>query len=126
MIHRAFLLALVAAVAAPAYAEAAYFAAIDDVPLPPGFREREGGWSFAGEAGRIVEAEALGSASGVAVREFYDETLPALGWSASPQADGALVFVRGRESLSFSVRSEGGLTLIGVRLVTRPASMAPD
>jgi hypothetical protein len=125
MIHRALALTI-AALSAPASAEAAYFAAIDDVPLPPGFAEREGGWSFAGEAGRIVEAEAVGAASGLAVRVFYAETLPALGWSASPQSDGALVFVRGRESLSFFVRGEGGATRLSARLVTRPAAMAPD
>jgi hypothetical protein len=120
MIPRVLLISAALTLAAPAFAQTAYFAAIDDVPLPAGFAEIGGGWSFAGAAGRIVEARARGSAGGLAVRDFYDAALPPLGWSLSPQADGTLVFERGRESLSFTVVAEAGVTTLGVRLVTHP------
>jgi hypothetical protein len=121
--------ALVAALlmAAPAYAEGGYFNAIDDLPLPPGFTERAGPpVSFAGPSGRLVLAEAQGSASGLAVRAFYYEALPQLGWAVSPQPDGALVFQRGRERLSFTVESANGRTQLSARLVVSPAATAAD
>lgn len=114
---------VVLACAAPASAQTHYFAAIEDVPLPPGFVEGETS-GFAGEGGRIVLAAAQGELSGLAVREFYYENLPRLGWSLSPQPDDALVFQRGRERLSFTVESTGGRTRLGVRLAVLPASMS--
>jgi hypothetical protein len=115
----------VLACAAPASAQTHYFAAIEDVPLPPGFVEGEAEASaFAGEGGRIVLAAAEGELSGLAVREFYHENLPRLGWSLSPQPDDALVFQRGRERLSFTVESTGGRTWLGARLAVLPASMS--
>ena len=114
------------ACAAPALAQTAYFAAIEDLPLPPGFIEREAAPGFVGEGGRLVLAFAEGELSGLAVRDFYYENLPQLGWSISPQPDGALVFQRGRERLSFTVESTNGRTRLGARLVVLPASMNAD
>jgi hypothetical protein len=113
--------------AAPAYAESGYFDAIDDLPLPPGFAERTApAVSFATPSGRLVLAEAQGSASGQAVRAFYYEALPQLGWAVSPQSDGALVFQRGRERLIFTVESGNGRTRLSARLVVSPAATAAD
>jgi len=57
-----------------------FVAAIEDLPLMPGLAEEEGGIEFDTARGRIVEAFATGQVSEDAVRAFYDETLPQLGW----------------------------------------------
>lgn len=112
--------------AAPALANVTYFAAIEDLPLPPGFAEREAPTAFDSAEGRLVLAYAEGELSGLAVRDFYYEALPPLGWSVSPQPDGALIFVRGREQLSFTVERRDGRTRLGARLVVAPAAMGAD
>jgi hypothetical protein len=112
--------------AAPAVADAAYFAAVEDLPLPPGFVEQETGTAFDSAEGRLVLAYAEGELSGLAVRDFYYDTLPQLGWSVSPQADGTLVFQRGREELSFTIEQRVGRTRLGARLVVAPAAMDAD
>lgn len=114
------------ACATPALAETAYFASINDLPLPLGFTDTRTGSSFDSDAGRIVIVHAEGPASLAAVRDFYDAALPPLGWSFSPQADGAMVFQRGRERLDFSLDRNGENTRLDVRLVVRPASMNAD
>lgn len=113
-------------IAVPFSADASYFRAIDDLPLPPGFTERDAGAGFDSGAGQIVLVQAEGQLSATAVRDFYDRALPALGWSRSPQPDGALVFQRGREQLSFTVEAASGRTLLGARLLVLPASMNAD
>lgn len=120
------LFAAVFACAASAHAQTAYFSAIEDLPLPPGFVEREPAPGFAGDGGRIMLAFADGDLPGLAVRDFYYEVLPQLGWSVSPQPDGALVFQRGRERLSFTLENIDGHTRLGARLVVLPASMDAD
>jgi hypothetical protein len=121
-----FVFAVALVCAAPASADVAYFASIEDLPLPPGFVEDEAAMAFDGAEGRLVLAYAEGELSGLAVRDFYYEALPPLGWSVSPQPDGALVFVRGREQLSFTVEQRDGRTRLGARLVVAPAAMDAD
>lgn len=120
--------AFVAAIACatPAFAETAYFAAIDDLPMPPGFEERDAGASFDSEGGRLVLVSAEGAMPLIEVRDFYYEALPPLGWSESPQPDGTLLFQRGRERLTFTVQRTGARTQLGARLVVMPASMNAD
>lgn len=113
--------------AAPALAEARYFSVIDDVPMPPGFTEvAASADDFSGPGGRILLSEAEGAGSDGAVRDFYEAALPQLGWAVSPQPNGALVFQRGREQLSFTLDSADGRTLLGVRLVVLPAPSNGD
>jgi hypothetical protein len=69
---------------------------------------------------------AEGALSAAAVRDFYSEALPRLGWSRSPQPDGGLVFQRGRERLSFTAEQRNGITRLGARLVIAPAAMDAD
>ena len=59
---------------------AGFVSTIEDLPLMPGLIEEEGGMVFDSARGRIVEAFATGPFSEGAVRAFYDETLPQLGW----------------------------------------------
>jgi hypothetical protein len=121
-----FVFAAALVVAAPAFADAAYFAAIEDLPLPPGFVERDAGATFESLQGRLVLSYAEGELPGREVRDFYYDALPPLGWSVSPQPDGALVFQRGREELSFTVEQRDGRTRLGARLVVAPAVMDAD
>ncbi len=60
--------------------DAEFVSTIEDLPLMPGLLEEEGGMVFDSARGRIVEAYATGPVSEAAVREFYDDTLPQLGW----------------------------------------------
>ncbi len=115
------------AVAAPAFADVAYFASIEDLPLPPGFVEMNAGWSMAAESGRLTEVRAQGSGDAHSVRRFYVEALPPLGWSPSPQLDDAFVYVRGRERLMFSFsESENGRVLVRARLLVNGADSQGD
>ena len=98
---------------------------MDDVPLAPGLSEGPG-YQFEEAGGRIIGATASGRATPTAVRAFYGETLPALGWSLSPTGTDELVFLRGRERLTLSIRREGQGASLDVRLFTRPASMNAD
>ena len=59
---------------------AGFVSTIEDLPLMPGLIEEEGGMVFDSARGRIVDAYATGPVSEAAVKEFYDDTLPQLGW----------------------------------------------
>ncbi|WP_162937577.1 hypothetical protein [Indioceanicola profundi] len=58
--------------------------------------------------GRIVEVLADGTAPAAAVRRFYAESLPQLGWT--PDGDGA--WRRERERLELRVADAGGRTRV--------------
>lgn len=74
-------LAAVTPVSHPRAQETAGFVStIEDLPLMEGLIEEEGGMVFDSARGRIVEVYATGPVSEAAVREFYDDTLPQLGW----------------------------------------------
>ncbi len=69
----------------------AFLSTLDDVPLAPGLREVTGaGLLFDTPQGRIVEAYAEerreGAVARKAVRRFYRDTLPQLGWRRTGRA----------------------------------------
>lgn len=109
--------------AAPAYAETTFLRLAEDVPLPAGFAETQTASEFISANGRIIIAAAEGDAALLAVRDFYYDTLPQLGWSVSPRDDGVLMFQRGREQLTFTVERVGSRTRLGVRLAILAAPM---
>ncbi len=88
----------------PAMAQeaAGFVSTIEDLPLMPGLIEEEGGMVFDSARGRIAEAYATGPVSEAAVREFYDDTLPQLGWR--PLGQGAFR----RENEILKVEFPGG------------------
>lgn len=91
-------------VAGSASADSAYLADIDDLPLAEGLVEDPGARVvFDKPAGRIVEAVASGPVAARAVREFYAQTLPALGW----QAVAAGIWGRGGERLKIEIDRAG-------------------
>ncbi len=65
----------------PAQEAGLFIKDIEDLPLMPGLVEDAGsGMSFDTAQGRIVEAFATGPVSEGGVLDFYDKTLPQLGW----------------------------------------------
>jgi len=117
------------AIAVPAYAQTAYFAAIPDLPIAPGLHESENpfGALFSGAQGDIVLAHARGSAAPDDVARFYADSLSALGWAYQPgPRDDGLAFARGRERLILHIEPQGGETYLRVRLIVQPASMNAD
>lgn len=80
VIAAAFLCAAILLGVTPAGA-ADFLSGTEDVPLMAGLTEQSDGTVvFDTAAGRIVEVTATGAASADAVRAFYGETLPQLGW----------------------------------------------
>jgi hypothetical protein len=66
---------------------AAFMTEMADIPLMPGLAEVEGaGMAFDDAAGRIVESYAGGMSTRAAVLDFYDRTLPQLGWEGAGDA----------------------------------------
>ena len=116
VIRFAFIAALL--FAAPASAQTAYFSAIDDLPLPPGFSESAPPGVFESAEGRLIALSAEGAGELRAVRDFYDATLPALGWAEHPRADGVLEFQRGAARLNFTLERVGARVLLGVQVMT--------
>jgi hypothetical protein len=64
----------------PALSAGAFLAECEDLPLPPGLTELPGGTLFDTPNGRIVEATAEGNLAAAAIRSFYTQALPQLGW----------------------------------------------
>ena len=88
---------------------AAYLAAVADLPLMPGLAEvAEAGLVFDQPSGRIVEAYAQGAVSRAAVRAFYLDTLPNLGWRAKAEA----LFQREGEELRLDVSGDDGALIV--------------
>lgn len=124
---RALFLATLAA-AAPAAAQTAFFTTVEDLPMAPGLAQETPGLVFEDFNGRIVGAAARGDAEPEAVRQFYLDTLPALGWAFSPGAGAAgdLVFLRGRERLALSISPYEGGAELHARLFVSAAPSLPD
>ncbi|MEQ9643319.1 MAG: hypothetical protein RIM84_25085 [Alphaproteobacteria bacterium] len=73
--------------AGAAVAEQRYLADVVDLPLMPGLWEvPDAGMVFDKPQGRIVEAEARGDETPDAVRAYYADALPPLGWRAEGRA----------------------------------------
>ena len=88
---------IASALALPAQAAGGFVDGFDELPLMPGlFAVQDESLTFDKPAGRIVQAEARGAVAAEAVRKFYGETVPQLGWR---KADGADRFVRDGEAL---------------------------
>jgi len=102
-----------------------FVGAIDDLPLMPGLEETpQRNMVFDTPSGRIVEAFATGRFSRESVIEFYDATLPQLGWART----GLAIFEREGEILELVFLGSGTGPLAGtltVRFALSPAPPAP-
>ncbi len=106
LVGLAAVLLLVAGVAGAAQR---YLADVVDLPLMPGLWEVPGaGMVFDKPSGRIVEAEARGPESPAAVRAYYADALPPLGW----QAESDNVFRRDGEVLRIEISGRDGAVAV--------------
>ena len=101
---------------------ASFLSVIEDLPLMPGLTEDlEAAMTFDSAGGRIAEARAQGALSAKAVRLFYHEALPQLGWRVRTGGG----YARGTETLRLEIdqQPEGQKQKrVSVRFVLRPAS----
>jgi hypothetical protein len=96
-------------------ATAVFLEGVEDLPLMPGLSQLDNaGVAFDAAAGRIVVLWAVGSVTQAAVVEFYDATLPELGWAATGQHR----FRREDEDLQLDFFGDGRLS---VRFTLSPA-----
>jgi hypothetical protein len=111
--HRARLAALILALfVLPATADE-FVAGTEDVPLMPGLVTVAGkSLAFDKPEGRIVEAEARGPVTRAKAHDFYDMTLPQLGWSA----DGTDRWQREGEVLRIDYKGKDGNLAVGFTL----------
>jgi hypothetical protein len=92
-----------------------FVADLDDVPLLTGLTAQPGaGMVFDKPGGRLVESYASGPLKPAAVMDFYETTLPALGWRHL----GELTFARDGEVLRIDMVPDEKLTT--VRFVLAP------
>ena len=95
--------------ASDAAADTAFVAGVEDLPLMPGLAEISGAATvFDAPQGRIVESFASGAVSADAVRSFYGQTLPQLGWTAA----GPTEFRREGERLTLEIKPAAGTTTV--------------
>lgn len=102
-------------------ASPAFFKNLNDVPLMPGLSELTTETVlFDKPEGRFVESAAVSdNISSREIADFYDETLPHLGWQRIDNGR----FVRQEESLQINIRKEGSSRLVVVTVMPRlPAS----
>lgn len=95
-----------------AVAQVDYLSIAPDLPLMPGLNEQaERVSNFDSPEGRIAETAAFGAVSAVAVGDFYNATLPQLGWQ-SYRCD-VECWRRENERLEIAMApSEGGILVI--------------
>ncbi|HUD50179.1 hypothetical protein [Parvibaculum sp.] len=92
-----------------------YLDAVEDMPLMEGLHETgDGGVVFDKPNGRIIRSVATGKVAPEAVRRFYADALPQLGWTRAKKLElirNLLVFRREGERLEIqTVPETGGMT----------------
>ncbi len=94
-----------------------FLAGFEDVPVMPGIEvDDEAAMAFDSPAGRIVEAYAAGPVTQDAVRQFYQTTLPQLGWART----GELTFQRDGETLTVELLDAAAVLTVRFRLAPAP------
>src|SRR5690349_11884224 len=112
---RALALLLVIA-AGPVVAGDAFVPGTEDLPLMPGLTAlADSGGVFDKPEGRVVGAKAKGAVRRDAVRRFYGETLPALGWRAA----GGQRWRRDNEALAIDIKGRDGAVTVGFTLTPK-------
>ena len=119
-----FLAALCVAAMVVRAEEPAYLEELPDLPLMPGLTQiDEAGVAFDKPNGRIVEAYAGGAVDRQAVRSFYRETLPQLGW----QRAGSDAYAREGERLKIEfLEADGGIGTGGGGALTLRFVLTPE
>jgi hypothetical protein len=100
--------------------QSVYVPGTEDVPLMPGLASDDGAsLVFDKPQGRIVEAAARGAVTRHAVMEFYQESLPQLGWRAAASKSGSKSFERDGERLSLDFDGRDGNLQVAFTLAPR-------
>lgn len=100
----------------PAAGNTAYFSAMPDLPLPPGMSENtDDTVRFDQPEARVIALRAHGKIQISDIKQFYIQTLPALGWKPT----GGNRFVREDEVLELDAvsRSDG---MTALRILVNP------
>jgi len=98
-------------------ADTVYSSVLDDLPLMQGMTEKpDDTVIFDKPGGRIVQFSTETTESAAAVKDFYQQTLPPLGWKSSQP----LQFIRDKEELKIAFDKAGGSTI--VRFALTPVS----
>lgn len=94
-----------------------FFHTLNDVPVMPGLRELpDKSLNFDKPEGRIMAVTAVSdTVKPPAIRSFYAQTLPQLGWSA--QTDGS--FVRDQERLKLIIEASEGVSITRLQVEPR-------
>ena len=94
-----------------------FFHVMNDVPVMPGLRElTDEAVNFDKPEGRIINATAVSdTVRPAAIKSFYGQTLPQLGWQAQP--DGS--FVRDQERLKLIIEEKEGVSVIRFQVEPR-------
>ena len=94
-----------------------FFHVMNDVPVMTGLRElTDEAVNFDKPEGRIISATAVSDiVAPAAIKSFYGQTLPQLGWQA--QLDGS--FVRDQERLKLIIEGKEGVSIIRFQLEPR-------
>ncbi len=92
--------------AAPAHAQDNFLSIAEDMPAPAALVETAPAVAFMGPEGMVIATTAQGAIEEGAVRAFYAQSLPQLGWSQAPGE--ALAFRRGRERLDIVLETGAG------------------
>lgn len=113
-------LATLSGAAIPAWAGVVFLSALPDLPLMAGLTERTArGLVFDTTEGRVVETAATGLPPPEAIRRYYAESLPNLGWTPAPGRD--LAFRRAHETLTLRLSAQpGGVTEVRFTLAPDP------
>jgi hypothetical protein len=103
-------------------AEQRFFSNISDLPLMPGLYELpDAAVVFDKAEGRIVESAAAGEGlSAAQLIDFYEKTLPQLGWEAVSATAGAATYRRGAETLQ--IRAEPGEKVMILHVSLTPST----
>ena len=121
-----FLLILTACLLMPALCPAAttvFMSGFEDLPLMDGLKQaEEEAVSFDAPSGRIIEAYAQSDKTGKRkIEEFYNKTLPQLGWKRVPakKTASAISYEREGELLTISIDDGGTPLSVRFELMTR-------
>lgn len=91
-----------------------FFHTLNDVPVMPGLRELpEESLNFDKPEGRIMAVTAISeTVAPEAIRRFYSQTLPQLGWTGQP--DGS--FLRDQERLKLNIEAPEGVSVVRLQV----------
>ncbi len=91
-----------------------FFNTLNDVPVMPGLRELpDESLNFDKPEGRLMAVTAISeTVKPEAIRRFYSQTLPQLGWT--PQPDGS--FLRDRERLKLNIEAPEGVSVVRLQV----------